>query len=114
MSRLMGEWQSIFRVKLHPVLLKVAILLAAIRAVNWAQGDGQSQIGGPDRDRLATCFTFAHPGREPLEVISEPCGLTLALQCPIHSLSLFACWSERLKRPMHTPKVGMEYGCTAY
>jgi len=52
------QWQSIFRVKLDPVLFKVEILLAAIRAVKRARRDSQAWIGDPGRDGLATRLTL--------------------------------------------------------
>jgi hypothetical protein len=55
-----GEWQSIIRVKLDPILFKVEMLLAAIRAVNWSQRDRQAQVGDPGRDRLATPYIAHH------------------------------------------------------
>jgi hypothetical protein len=53
-----GERQSIFRVKLNPVLFKIQTLLAAIRAVNWSWRDWQAQTGDAGRDRLPTHVTL--------------------------------------------------------
>jgi hypothetical protein len=60
-SRGMSRWidsQSIFRVKLDPVLFKIEILLTTIRVVNRAQRDWQAQIRHTCRDGLATRLTL--------------------------------------------------------
>jgi hypothetical protein len=46
--------QSVFRVKLDPVMFEVETLLAAVRAVNWSHRDWKAQLGDPGGDGLAT------------------------------------------------------------
>jgi hypothetical protein len=57
--------QSIFLVKPDSVLLKVEILLAAIRAVKRARRDWQAWIGDPGRDGLAALLYIAYLDVEP-------------------------------------------------
>jgi hypothetical protein len=50
--------QSLFRVKLDPVVFKVETLLAAIRAVNWSHRDWKAELDDPGGGRLATHLTL--------------------------------------------------------